>query len=151
MKNTLLTFFAFILTTGLLAQQKLKFTYDTAGNQILRDRVCATCLKAVLPQEIDSLIAEAPAEDLNNVANFDIVAYPNPVTNLLFVDWIPDPDLEPLSVQLFSLDSRQLASYTIRRGQTEQEVNFEAFPAGLYILSVSFKNGTSRSFKVIRT
>jgi hypothetical protein len=150
MKKLSLTLFVAFLITGLCAQQKLKFTYDTAGNQILRDRVCATCLRAVLPQVSDSLLAETSLDNLKSAENFGIVAYPNPVTQLLYVDWEADSDLKPKTVQLFTMDGRQLISRTIGNGQREQEVDFAQYPPGLFVLQVAFTNGEKRTFKILK-
>lgn len=150
MKRLLLTHLLLILSVGAYAQQKLKFTYDTAGNQIVRDRVCATCLKAVIPQEADSLQAATPEDPLQNVADFEITAYPNPVTQLLFVDWDPGSELKPQLVQLFTLNGRLLATFPLRSGQRDQEVDFGGYPPGIYLINVSFSNNEKRSFKVVK-
>lgn len=143
-----------VLSSFVSAQQKLKFTYDTSGNQTLRDKVCATCAKAKLPSEKDSVQtvidedAVTPAEAL---ARLEIVAAPNPVTNYLTVDWALGAELVPASVELYAMDNRLLMSFQVRTGQAEQEINFTNCPSGLYIVQVIFINGQRRSFKILKS
>ncbi|WP_318309269.1 T9SS type A sorting domain-containing protein [Flagellimonas crocea] len=152
MKVRLLLLFL-VFSPLLSAQQKLKFTYDTSGNQILRDRVCATCLKAVLPKENDSLQAMVDEDALTveeAMDRMEIVAAPNPVTDLLTVDWTVDPQLVPTSIHLFTVDNRMLKSFNIRRRQLEQQFEFSNYPPGMYIIQVHFNSGKWRSFKIIK-
>ncbi|MCM5663625.1 hypothetical protein [Galbibacter mesophilus] len=46
MKTTITLTIFFLLTISGYNQQKLSFNYDTAGNQILRERVCVNCSSA---------------------------------------------------------------------------------------------------------
>lgn len=71
----------------LTAHQKLKFNYDAAGNQVLRDWVCTSSLQAILPQATESLLSETPLEELMDKEKFGIPTYPNPVTKLLYANW----------------------------------------------------------------
>ncbi len=151
MKKELLTFLILFLTYCSFAQnQKLKFTYDTAGNQILRDRVCATCLKAVLPQAIDSLVVGSLSDPQTDKNNFAITAYPNPVTQSLFVDWFPHEVLVPTGLEVFSMEGRLMATKPIAGERGEQSLDFGPYPPGVYLVNVSFANGERRTFKVVR-
>jgi hypothetical protein len=137
-------------TTSLSAQQKLKFTYDTAGNQIVRDRVCITCLKAVLPTSTDSLETESTEPEIVLSKNFGVVVYPNPVTNLLFAEWQPNAPRLPEQFILFSMDGRLLSRYFPVKGSVEVAIDTTPYPPGLYILETIFTNGEQRSFKVVK-
>ncbi|WP_209404955.1 T9SS type A sorting domain-containing protein [Pseudozobellia sp. WGM2] len=145
----LLTLFSVIAS----AQQKLKFIYDTAGNQILRDRVCATCLKAMMPKESDSLSLEAfdtEIEVMENISELEIIAYPNPVTQTLFVDWFPHKTLLPTRIQVFSVEGRLVMDIPVKGSSGEKAIDFGQNPPGLYMVNVLFANGEKRFFKVIR-
>ncbi|MGB5554276.1 MAG: T9SS type A sorting domain-containing protein [Flavobacteriaceae bacterium] len=132
------------------AQQKLKFTYDTAGNQIVRERVCITCLKAVLPVVADSLATESVEPEIVLSKNFGVIVYPNPVTNLLFAEWQPNASRLPEQFLLFSMNGRLLSKYLPTKGSVEVVIDTTPYPPGLYILEAVFTNGEQRSFKVMK-
>jgi len=151
MKIFLLSSLLILLHTDLVAQQKLKFTYDTAGNQTLRDRVCLTCLKAVMP-EMDSLLVGATVEEeVSDLFDFEMTAYPNPVTETLFVEWFPNERLKPKELQLFTVDGRHLSTIPIHTMRGEQPVYFKDNPPGLYLLKVLFENGERRTIRVVKS
>src|SRR5690606_35236386 len=151
MKTLLLTSICVGLTINVFAQQKLKFTYDTAGNQTLRERVCLTCLKAVLP-EIDSLLVESIVEvEVSDILDFEMTAYPNPVTETLMVEWFPNERLRPKEIQLFTVDGRHLYTIPIHTVRGEQPVQFNDSPPGLYLLKVLFENGERRTIRIVKS
>lgn len=143
----------FFLFIQLSAQQKLKFSYDTAGNQILRDRVCITCLKAYLPPKNDSIIAETSEmleEEIIMSKNFGVVVYPNPVTNVVYAEWQPNAARLPVQLLLFSMQGGLLAKYIPKQGQVEVEIDTTPYAPGMYILEAVFNNGEQKSFKVMK-
>lgn len=137
-------------TTTLSAQQKLKFTYDTAGNQIIRDRVCLTCRTAVLPSVIDSTTTAIEEPEILLSKNFGVIVYPNPVANILFVEWQPNASRIPKQFLLFSMDGRVLGKYNPSKGAVIVEIDTTPYPPGVYILETVFNNGEQKSFKVLK-
>lgn len=158
MKHNLLLLIFVLCAANLFAQQKLRFTYDTAGNQITRARVCNTCLKAKLPATVDSLVVDSLAIDaiaaqtsLPNIdEDFRLAVYPNPVSDILSMDWDPLPNDGAVAVQVYSMSGRQLASYDLRPGETHSEISLGKYPIGLYMLSLKLKSGKSKRIKAIK-
>lgn len=147
------------LATATWAQDeyRIQFTYDNAGNQTLRDRVCINCGSA--KQAVDSLAVEDVVleEDLlenaaslgNGDSTSRIVAYPNPVTNLLSVEWEADQK-QVAQIVLFSGIGQQLYQKTIKSGYGNLDLNFAIYPTGRYIVSVFYTDNTKQTFHVIK-
>jgi hypothetical protein len=150
MKTKLLITVALFFGYIAIAQDKLVFSYDTAGNQILRNRVCLTCLQAVMPSTLDSIpIAEEEAS-LDEFGTFKMVAYPNPVTDILYVEWEDHPDKKPNQILLFTLDGRKVMDTPLSGKYGSYGVEFNRHPPGAYLLLVIYESGKKESFKIIK-
>lgn len=164
MKIKLLLVFFLLFQLSAIAQQKLVFNYDTAGNQIVRERLCLNCtqVKEQIVESKDSLNLQtkpaiepataliAEKEEEEGEEELRISAYPNPVSDVLQVEWIEHPILKPHQLLLFSGEHRQLAQIILRKNQNIQDISFNRYPTGVYILVVVFENGQRRSFQIIK-
>ncbi|WP_047418270.1 T9SS type A sorting domain-containing protein [Cellulophaga sp. Hel_I_12] len=151
MKKVILTSFLLLQIIISYSQDKLAFKYDTAGNQISRQRVCLNCtaaLKTKLPQS-DSipLIAENPEEI---IIEFKLKSYPNPVVDDLYLEWINNPEKLVSRIQLFTLDNRLLINLEVTENQGEQVISFSNYPVGVYLVSVYYNDKTKKSIKIIK-
>lgn len=149
---TLLFFPAF-----LIAQQKLGFTYDSAGNQIVREPLCLNCTQFLEEAAVlkDSVLLQTIKEagsvmEFSKEEDIRIAAYPNPVTDILQVQWIEHPVFVPHHILLYSRDNRYLDQIILSKNQNTQDISFKRYPSGTYILVVVFENGRRRSFQIIR-
>ncbi len=151
MKTKILLLLTILFVCKVSSQQKLQFNYDGSGNQVLRDWVCLNCssIEQEDPIKIDSIqsISEA-SEDATD--KFSLVAYPNPVTDILQVNWIQNPKQQPEKMALYSIDNRQLANYQITKNNGSQNIGFNSFPAGIYVLMVIFQDGNTQVIKIIK-
>ncbi|UII77353.1 T9SS type A sorting domain-containing protein [Flagellimonas sp. HMM57] len=161
MKQKLLLFgmlWIFSLTAAMAqSQYKIQFSYDSAGNQTLRDRVCVNC--GTSKQALDSTLVEEVAlqEDileelsgLNEGDNFsNIVAYPNPVTEQLTVQW-QDNQKQVAQIVLFNGIGQQLFQKVVQNRQGSMNLNFGIYPAGRYMVSVFYTDNTKQTFHVIK-
>lgn len=136
------------------SQYKIQFSYDTAGNQSLRDRVCVNCgstAKAVdstLVADVDEK-SDLIEEKEDTLEDLGIVAYPNPVTDILAVEWIATKN--PVQqIVVFSRVNQQLASKKIKSNQGNIGLDFSTYPAGMYIVVVFYMDKTKQSFQVIK-
>lgn len=150
MKTKLLIALALFFGYVAIAQDKLVFSYDTAGNQILRNRVCLTCLQAVMPSAIDSIPIVAEEVSLEEFGTFKMMAYPNPVTDQLYVEWEEHPEKRPNQLLLFTLDGRKVMDTPLSARYGSYGVEFNRYPPGGYLLLVLYENGTKESFKIIK-
>ncbi|MFS4446117.1 T9SS type A sorting domain-containing protein [Maribacter sp. 2307UL18-2] len=157
MKKYTLCFIVFALCFCSLAAQdeyRIQFSYDAAGNQVLRDRVCINCNSG--KSEIDSTAVAALDEKLEelgldeeNLSSSSITAYPNPVTNVLQVEWLGNENIVK-SVLLFSGIGRKLQSKNISPKATSMGLNFSGYPPGSYFVIVQYADKTKESFQVIK-
>lgn len=139
------------------SQYKIQFSYDSAGNQTLRDRVCINCNTS--KEALDSTLVEDVAlqedilEDLSGLNEDDdfsnIVAYPNPVTEQLTVEW-QDTQRQVAQIILFNGIGQQLYQKTVTNRQGSLGLNFGIYPAGRYMVSVFYTDNTKQTFHVIK-
>lgn len=139
------------------SQYKIQFSYDSAGNQTLRDRVCINCNTS--KEALDSTLVEDVAlqedilEDLSGLNEEDdfsnIVAYPNPVTEQLTVEW-QDTQRQVAQIILFNGIGQQLYQKTVTNRQGSLGLNFGIYPAGRYMVSVFYTDNTKQTFHVIK-
>lgn len=151
-KSILLFLFSFTISFGFAQDYKITFSYDSAGNQIQRNRVCVNC-KSSKQKVVDStaIISENPKEIENNFSeeHSKLTAYPNPVTNMLKIEWTASKN-KVQQIILFTFDNRQLLSRTVDSDWGSLDLNFTNFPIGGYIIVVLYDDHTKQSFKVIK-
>jgi hypothetical protein len=154
-------FILFIIFCGLSVsfgnaqeEYKISFSYDTAGNQTLRDRVCINCNSAKTP--VDSTAVAALDEKLDELKeneettqNSSIIAYPNPVTDVLQVEW-ETTDNAIKKIMIFSGIGRRLQSKNIRSKDSGINLNFSNYPPGSYFVMVLYADKTKQSLQVIK-
>lgn len=150
MKTKLFILCIFCCAQFLNAQDKLVFSFDTAGNQTMRDRICIGCSQA-RAQETDNVVEDSVATELSeDLFQPELVAYPNPVTDILHVSWINQPSKVVKQLALFSGDNRELFRHQFSKVQNEKDLSFSSYAAGLYFLIVQFEDGKTQSFKIIK-
>lgn len=95
----------------LKAQSKVLFTYDTAGNQIVR-QLCINCLtgKQSISKEEIMALREEEKEKFSPEENFSF--YPNPVQEELYLFWTPTTSDTPNSIQVYSISGQLLYTTT---------------------------------------
>ncbi|MDG3581262.1 T9SS type A sorting domain-containing protein [Galbibacter pacificus] len=156
MKIKLLVMIFVCLTSYAIQAQseeyKIKFSYDSAGNQILRDRVCVNCSSAKTTAPKKELVAETPEEE-EKIEETDnrsmITAYPNPVTDLLNVMWVESENAVK-QVAIYGTDGRLLFTQEINSKSGQLNMDFGRYPSGLYLLLVTYQDNHQETFKVIK-
>lgn len=154
MKKTLLLLVSCLFVSSVLLGQdfKIQFSYDASGNQTLRDRICANCpsARAVLVDSTFTKNLEETAELPENIENGSkVIAYPNPVTDILTVEWIEN-NKEISQITLFSGAGRQLLTRKITNSQGSVPLHFDRYPRGNYIVYVQYTDNTKQSFQIIK-
>ena len=139
---------AFSLLSNAQNQTKIKFSYDNAGNQTSRT-LCVNC-----PPETGKQIKEIEAivdEDLEKIEGQDMISYyPNPVKEELYLKWELTDDNYVTSVQVFSMAGQVLNTYQAAKTNNIQNILFQSYPSGVYVVLVNYKSGTPKSFKIIK-
>ena len=105
MKQLLFLFTLFTISVNAQTAQRIKFEYDTAGNQTRRF-VCLNCLARVA-DSIPKEITELKEEDLLKFSPEDVISYyPNPVREELYLKWELVNENKVSSIEVFSINSK---------------------------------------------
>lgn len=143
----LLTFYACYVNA-----QTLQFTYDSAGNQIQRElanisinSLLSTNTVEKTEQEEETLL---PKSNSINDNSSTIEFYPNPVIDLLNVEW--ESDLEITEVILFDGMGKVLQLKKVYKGTTRETFNLSTYASGIYYIRVFDASKQSKSYKIIK-
>jgi len=126
------------------AQQKIKFSYDTAGNQISRI-LCINCDARAAAKGIE----EIKDQDLEKFYPEDLISYyPNPVQEELYLKWELINGNHVSSIQVFSISGQALMTYNTTSNSNDQLIPFQSYPTGLYLVLLNYANGEQQTIKI---
>lgn len=130
------------------AQQKINFTYDSAGNQINRV-LCINCSAKQVKEikEIDAVVEE----DLEKFSEEDVISYyPNPVKEELYLTWKITDDNYLTSIKVISITGQVLRTYQSSDKDNTLNIQFQSYPTGIYFVSLNYKSGEQKTIKIIK-
>jgi hypothetical protein len=131
------------------AQDKIKFSYDpVTGNQTVRE-LCLNC-----PPPAGKNVKEIEAiteEDLLKFSSEDVISYyPNPVKEELYLKWELTNENFVQSIQVAGMNGQIVKSYENKKGNNEQNIPFQNYSVGVYIVSLFYSNGDQKTIKIIK-
>ncbi len=132
------------------SQNKVLFTYDTGGNQIVR-QLCINCLtgKQDLSKEEIMTLQEEEKEKLSPEDFFSF--YPNPVQEELYLFWTPTSSDTPNSIQVYSVSGQLLYTTTAILNNTSYHIiPFSSYPTGVYLVNIIYPSKSAKSIKIIK-
>ena len=129
------------------SQQKVAFEYVKAGNQISR-AICLHCRTAenIVSREISEIKNEEYQKD---IISDKIAYYPNPVKEQLYLKW-ETTDNNIVTIEVVATNGQTIKSIKNLQGSNTYVLEFGAFPNGVYVLVVKYKNGEEKTFKIIK-
>lgn len=140
-----LTFLFYFISN---AQHKITFGYDSAGNQTNR-AYCFGCSSKPAKEikEIEALVED----DLEKFYPEDLISYyPNPVKEELFLTWqFVDNDFVKM-IEVFSLTGQLMKKYICTSLENSQNIPFQEYPSGVYVVLLNYNNGEQKSIKIIK-
>lgn len=147
----LLLLISLIACWAAFAQQKLTFDYDRAGNQILRELCLSGCTpqrsEEAKPIKVEALIDE----DLQKFSPEDVISYyPNPVKEELYLRWELKQENHVTSIAVYDLQGKILKTYTQTAKFNSQNIPFQNYPSGVYIVGLYYANGDQKIIKIIK-
>jgi len=129
------------------AQHKVTFTYDMAGNQINRFYCfgCASSSKQI--KEVEALVEE----DFEKFFPKDAISYyPNPVREELYIKWTVSDESYVNTISIYTMTGQLLKQYKTNINTENQNIQFQEYPSGVYILDLIYNNGEQKSIKIIK-
>ena len=76
--------------------------------------------------------------------------YPNPVKEELFLKWDNSNTIKISNIKLFSLNGTLLKSFENQENLISQNILFQYYPNGLYVVILSYSNGEEKTIKIIK-
>lgn len=149
MKKLLLFFTLYFYNVN---AQTLQFTYDNAGNQIKRELVTITVnslLNTNSTEETEK--QETTLLPMSNSINDNasvIELYPNPVVDLLNVEW--QSNLQITEIVLFDNTGKMLQLKKVNEGITKETFNLSSYASGMYYIRLFDAFQQSKSYKIIK-
>jgi hypothetical protein len=83
-------------------------------------------------------------------ASHKLMAYPNPLTEILNVKWWNDDQVYVKNIEVFTLSGVRLFSKTYSDKERETSISFLDFAAGSYLLKASYSNNKQEVVKLIK-
>jgi hypothetical protein len=132
-----------LVTTVSNAQKRIKFDYDTTGNQTERV-ICPNCGAKVSN--------ENPKEEdfIKNEISSSIDYYPNPVKEELYLKWTNKLDANIEAIELSSISGQLLKKSTEMQDKKDTSITFSEYPQGMYVLVFIYTNGERESIKIVK-
>ncbi len=128
------------------SQNRVSFQYDDAGNQIRRV-MCINC-NARLAQEKNQ---EEQKEIIYTQFQEDkINYYPNPVKEILFINWELINENNVSEIVVFNLSGQQVRKISDLNSLKNTEISFFDLPTGTYILNIYQTNKQIKTIKILK-
>jgi len=133
------------------AQQKITFSYDSAGNQIVRSLCLSGCSPTGKSTEEVKEIAAVTDDDLLKFAKEDVISYyPNPVKEQLYLKWELINDNKVSSITVYSFSGQVLQTFSRTESTDNQVISFGDYPRGVYLVVLNYKDGDQKTIKIIK-
>ncbi len=150
MKNFFLFALLFLVVTLGYSQDKLVFSYDSSGNQTLRDNICLNCSASAVDIPKDSIPADVNNDELTDRLEEKFIASPNPVTQILNVEWLTATQNPIQNIALYGGNNQLLQTINTTSKINQTAIDFSNYPSGFYVLLVLYADGHTRTHKIIK-
>jgi len=149
--KTFNTFLLLAICTFSSAQQKINFSYDAAGNQIVRALCLSGCSPAGKPAPEVKEMELVTEDDLLKFDKEDVISYyPNPVKEQLYVKWQLINDSRVSSIIVYGVSGQVLQNLSTKASSDNQIISFDQYPRGVYLVALNYTNGEQKTIKIIK-
>lgn len=125
----------------------IQFDYDNAGNQVVRKPIYLASPRPGRPAETKP---EEPKAFVESDIYSDIKYYPNPTVEILYVKWKNLDEWFVNNIQVFNISGQLMGTLTIDSNSEQVEVDFRAYPTGMYELVLAYNDGKQKTLKIIK-
>lgn len=141
-----------LFLSGVTAEaQSVSFSYDAAGNQIMRTW-CALCPGKMSGGDAPKDLNDITEEDMEKFHPEDIVSYyPNPVQEQLYLKWSLVDDKRMVEINLYNSNGQLIKSVKNLQNTDHYLFPFQTLPEGIYTLNLTYTNGKQEPIKIIKT
>lgn len=124
-----------------ICAQRIKYTYDNAGNRLTRQKEIVVQTRGALSDE------EEPSVYEEELSETKVTIYPNPTRGMLKVDISGVEKFENARISLYDLTGKLLQQWA---GISQSnEIDLSERTPGMYIMQVAY-NGKINSWKIIK-
>jgi myo-inositol-hexaphosphate 3-phosphohydrolase len=124
-----------------ICAQRIKYTYDNAGNRLTRQKEIVVQTRGALSDE------EEPSVYEEELSETKVTIYPNPTRGMLKVDISGVEKFENARISLYDLTGKLLQQWAgISQSNT---IDLSERTPGMYIMQVAY-NGKISSWKIIK-
>jgi len=133
------------------AQQKITFSYDSAGNQILRNLCISGCNPIGKSAEEVKEMEAITDDDLLKFSKEDVISYyPNPVKEQLYLKWELINDNKVSSIAVYGISGQMLQTFSRTESTDNQIISFGEYPRGVYLVVLNYRDGDQKTIKIIK-
>ena len=124
-----------------ICAQRIKYTYDNAGNRLTRQKEIVVQTRGALSDE------EEPSVYEEELSETKVTIYPNPTRGMLKIDISGVEKFENARISLYGLTGKLLQQWA---GISQSnEIDLSERTPGMYIMQVAY-NGKISSWKIIK-
>ena len=124
------------------AQNKIKYTYDSAGNRLTRQKEIVIQTRGALSDDEGE-----PSTYEEKLSETKVTIYPNPTRGILKIDISGVEKFENARISLYDLTGKLLQQWA---GISQSnEIDLSERTPGMYIMQVAY-NGKISSWKIIK-
>lgn len=145
MKKLLLVI-GLMLMANAYSQNQLSFSYDNAGNQVVRELICINCKGG---KTVKSGGEVTSADFVQSELNPAITYYPNPVQEELYIKWNNTEDRIANKILVYNI-SGQIINQKEVTDTSYTSILFSNNASGIYNVHVIYNDGTADILKVIK-
>lgn len=150
MRITVLLFLLF-LSKSINGQNRIKFNYDSAGNQTQR-YICFGCSAAKIEDnpfvDVENIMTKEEIQEDNETSN--VKYFPNPVLEELNVNWTNSQESNLQKIDLYSLNGQFIKSYIISKDNGSIVIPFNNYAEGYHNLILSFSDNNRKTIKIVK-
>ena len=124
-----------------ICAQRIKYTYDNAGNRLTRQKEIVVQTRGALSDE------EEPSVYEEELSETKVTIYPNPTRGMLKVDISGVEKFENARISLYDLTGKLLQQWA---GISQSnEIDLSERTPGMYIMQIVY-NGNTSSWKIVK-
>lgn len=139
MKKLLFIAFVFCTTTYVHAQNKIKYSYDSAGNRTKRE-IVLSATRSILSEENEQV------PYIEEMQSHEIKIYPNPTKGILNIK-ITGLDKAKGFISIYNIVGKLIEKTEL--SDNNQTFDLSAQPNGIYIMQIRIEDKIS-SWKIIK-